>query len=69
MRFLSAEIQNLPIKVRNTEDSWVNSINVLNVQKFDRTQRLILIINLNVSRHTQLRGAFFYLRNYKSIRR
>jgi len=91
MRFLCAEIQNIPIKVRNARDSSVNLSNVQNVKKFDQTQREILIINIDISKHThtqththihtytqthkhththtQLRGAYFYLRSYKSIRR
>lgn len=52
MRFLCAEIQNLTIKVRNTRDSSVNSSNVQNVQKCDQTQREILIINLDIPKHT-----------------
>jgi len=62
MRFLCAEIQNVPIKVRNTRDSSVNSSNVQNVKKSGQTQREILIINIDMSKktHTQLRGAYFY---------
>ena len=52
MRFLCAEIQNVPIKVRNTRDSSVKSNNVQNVQKCDQTQQEILIINLDRSKHT-----------------
>jgi hypothetical protein len=52
MRFLCAEIQNLPIKVRNTKDSSVNSSTVQNVQKRDQKQREILIINIDMSKHT-----------------
>ena len=52
MRFLCAEIQNVPIKVRNTRHSSVNSSNVQNVQKCDQTQREILIKNLDTPKHT-----------------
>ena len=52
MRFLCSEIQNVPIKARNTRDSSVNSSKLQNVQKCDQTHREILIKNIDMSKHT-----------------